>query len=651
MQCVTPFAGRALACVLTSLALAAPVHGQATTSQITQHGITFQFDQSYAFGQFANGDYWVAVDPATGQLGISAMTPGFTGEHNGWMVNPTSLSHQALDSRAGDPFDAELAPDMPYVAGPGQTILKAISRDHWTGGDATRYSSRHHPKLETVAALTVLDAPLDSGGSGYFRPPYFGQDKPLYRVDDLRLDLLPSLGPVDHAPNLASIERRYERLQLDHFNLTGTRGRTMRPLQHMPDYGAEIGRDTAVAALRLMLDDSVDDKQQALVNYVQYGVDLYHMMDGGVRWRALGGQNLGRKLPMVFAAVMLDDEQMKQDIRTAAYNTFHEDGTIYYSDTAMTSLYGQPYADAERRYWLNQLEGRSARTIRDPYEYIDGGQTPGGSYQFCCNSQPFKGMAIALLLMPELREVWDYEPFIDYVDRWVNFGAWTQPDPYKSMGEGEIDDIGRYPDLHGSNADGGHYGHNFIHALWHAYRGGEAVMMPHIEPYGGAFDEPITIDLLAPHQDGVEIRYTLDGSTPTEDAPLYDSTLIIGPGEHTLRVRGFKDGYLPSAVNSVQLDIAGLLGDMNLDGVVNTADVAAFVLALTDPEAYMAQRNVDATTMVALGDINQDGAFNTADVAPFVQLLLDADTSVPEPGSLALLGLGGLMLLRRSRPT
>ncbi len=89
----------------------------------------------------------------------------------------------------------------------------------------------------------------------------------------------------------------------------------------------------------------------------------------------------------------------------------------------------------------------------------------------------------------------------------------------------------------------------------------------------------------------------------------------------------------------------GLLGDMNLDGVVDTGDVAPFVRALTDPAAYEAEYGIDP---VLVGDINQDGAFDTGDVAPFVELLVSSDSgAIPEPGSLALLSLGGLMLLRR----
>ena len=48
----------------------------------------------------------------------------------------------------------------------------------------------------------------------------------------------------------------------------------------------------------------------------------------------------------------------------------------------------------------------------------------------CCDiGLVWKSTATALRLMPELLPIWGYEPFLEYVDRWVTQGAWTQPDP------------------------------------------------------------------------------------------------------------------------------------------------------------------------------------------------------------------------------
>jgi hypothetical protein len=115
----------------------------------------------------------------------------------------------------------------------------------------------------------------------------------------------------------------------------------------------------------------------------------------------------------------------------------------------------------------------------------------------------WKGTALALLLMPELRCLWDNDHFLDYVDRWVTQGAITQPDPcaptdgnlanygvtYGPDGNGgcipdteptctaqELSDgatapcIGRWPALHGSNTDGGYYTSDFHATMWTAYR-------------------------------------------------------------------------------------------------------------------------------------------------------------------------------------
>ncbi len=447
------------------LMLTTPVVHAATS--VSQYGITWSFDGDYRVGQFANGDYWVV-----GPVSITSMSPNFDGSKNGWEVNPVSNRRQGFDANCRQ-FDASLVPSLPYNALPGDSIVKSIS------------SGRTRPCLQTAAVLTVLAAPPPDNGATLFRPPYVGNDKPFYSLNDLHTDLLPSYAPVPATLSLGWVRKRFERVQLDHEQ--GGMGRFIHPVDNMPNYGADIAKDTGDGALRLMLNDPISDKMPALIAYIQYGIDLYHAVLNGQTWPSGGGHQPGRKLPLTFAAVMLDNQRMKAVIRDATF--FHEDRGVYHSDKAGRALYGFR-GGREEKYWNTVRTYSGFKAARDPYGYIDGGGRPvTGSYQFCCTSQPWKGAALALHLMPALKTVWNNPVFFDYVDRWVNFGGWTQPDPcapakgsygvdYGPDGKGGCikdtdpsDGIGRFPKVHGTNADGGHRYSKFQAAMWNAYRG------------------------------------------------------------------------------------------------------------------------------------------------------------------------------------
>ena len=74
------------------------------------------------------------------------------------------------------------------------------------------------------------------------------------------------------------------------------------------------------------------------------------------------------------------------------------------------------------------------------------------------------------------------------------------------------------------------------------------------------------------------------------------------------------------------------LGDMDRSGAVDSDDIHAFVLALTDGEAYAAQYGVDGDVV---GDIDRSGKLDADDINPFVQLLAGGATatSTSEPPS------------------
>jgi len=153
---------------------------------------------------------------------------------------------------------------------------------------------------------------------------------------------------------------------------------------------------------------------------------------------------------------------------------------------------------------------------RDPYAYIDGGAFPGSFYQYCCTSEMWIGTALPIgNLSAPLKSVANLPFFLRYVDRWVSFGAWAQPDPcapptgncsdgsgpchgyvhapcgplngtcvltmveygrtFGPDGKGSCirdanpeDGVGRFPSLHGSNRNKGDYVSAFARAMWQA---------------------------------------------------------------------------------------------------------------------------------------------------------------------------------------
>lgn len=477
-----------------------------TTNQIIQHGVTWTFEEEVPYGRYANGDFWV-VGPVT----ITGVSPDYNGSSHGWEVNPSDPVAQGFDHRIAD-FDSSRVPELPYTAGPGESLVKSVSLEP-LDGDC-------RPCLKTAVVLTVVEEVPPGRGENVFRPPYFGVEKPLYFVDNLKTELLPSLNYSGEPPPLEQIHGWFQRVQLDH--KTNWVGRHMHPEENMPDYGSSIASRTAVGALRLMLNDPVSDKMDGLVVYVQMGIDFYHILINGGSWPPNGGHCEGRKLPVAFAALLLDDPDMLDTVKNSGPRDFGENGGMYFAENAQTVVYGQQ-DNTEERYWTNIVHRTGSRTSKDPYGWIDGGERPGGSYQYCCLSMPWKGSETALRLFPELVPIWNHPEFSDYVERWVTFGAWTQPDPcapprgvcaggdnegadctsaneqdvctgenshcdlpalwdeeygvsYGPDGEGgcildddDSDGTGRFPHLHGTNADSGHYGSGFVDALWEEF--------------------------------------------------------------------------------------------------------------------------------------------------------------------------------------
>lgn len=323
---------------------------RAATS-LSQYGITWTFNADYTTGQYANGDYYVVAPSGLTITGISpasvvvATRPAEGGGTvsnsviNGSMVNPTGgiTIDQGFDGslnggstfnatlNAARPGGSNLSGGNPLVLAAGSSLVSAIS--------ATDANAR--PALTDAAVLTVVTA---APAANSFRPPYCGTDKTHHwNVSDLDYSKLPDLAAVTGTPVLATVAAYFTRPWIE-ICTDGNQGRYYHPSNNQPDYGADMADRLYQGELSLVLNYSDAQKETLLIRLVQYGLDIYGCAVTGGNWFPSGGLNQGRKMPLVLAAVILDDANIAEYADAAQHLIFQEDGGVFLSDLAEESV-------------------------------------------------------------------------------------------------------------------------------------------------------------------------------------------------------------------------------------------------------------------------------------------------------------------------
>ncbi|MCG3136287.1 MAG: hypothetical protein HJJLKODD_00113 [Phycisphaerae bacterium] len=289
---------------------------------VTQYGITWTFDQPYQVGQFVNGDWWVIPNHTVEAVLVVSVSPAPAGagteRRNGSMINPLpgGSNYQAFDGR-GYGYNESLGVNYPVNLLPESSLVSTISLVT-AAGDAS--------KIQTAAVLTCLAA---APAAESFRPAYTGSIKSLYSAAGLRMDLLPELDPVPSTPSIATVLPHFRGVWLDH--CSSWSGKTMFPVDHMSGYGREIVVDVSTAAGLLMLNSSVvGDKSELTIGVVQNGIDHFGILQNGGAWYADGGHMSGRKFPILFAGLMLNDASMLAIGSNYTPDHFGEDGQTWY---------------------------------------------------------------------------------------------------------------------------------------------------------------------------------------------------------------------------------------------------------------------------------------------------------------------------------
>jgi hypothetical protein len=261
---------------------------------------------------------------------------------------------------------------------------------------------------KAAAVLTCLDAPVPPDT---FRPSYCGKQKKRYRFSDLRLELLPSLELTPGAPDIEGFARVFERPWIDHVYDWGSRH--IHPIENMPEYGQQVGHAVEDGALLLLGKAPLEQKRKLLIGFVQVGIDLAGCIERGAKgWPGAGGFGSGRKWPIVFAGILLQDKGMQ-----GPQAEFGED-----DQTAFAKCWtGANVVFAGQSPRLARLNPERYAAERGPYEHEPPSKwksNMGEGYRRANTSCCWVGQALAARLM-HAEKVWNHDAFFAYVDRWM----------------------------------------------------------------------------------------------------------------------------------------------------------------------------------------------------------------------------------------
>jgi hypothetical protein len=402
--------------------------------EVSQYGITWTFDRPSPVGQFVNGDYYVVgpvtivgIDPKpligkeVPESEISDTERKFVRSgrfvRNGSMLNPPARRQAAYDTGIRNYRAPELAVVPPIAMQPGDCLVSSISLKV---GEKAEFPYRSDNKVrgehdnspvKTAAILTCVAEPQAPDA---FRPAYADREARVYLARDLRRDRLPQLRPPTNTPNVETWIRVFQRPWVN----PGFFG-FEQPMDNMPHYGQWVGQAQSMAGLLLMLDLPAERKEQLLINVVQVGIDYWGLVrNGHPGWQGWGGHGSGRKFPIVFAGLMLGDDEMASPTKSFPKVEFGEDNQ---------TMYGEGWTGAKALFaghsGIQRATGKPERPQWGPYEHLHPSewatsQRQSEAYRRANTSSSWVGQALVIRLL-KAEEQWNHDPFLDYVDRWM----------------------------------------------------------------------------------------------------------------------------------------------------------------------------------------------------------------------------------------
>jgi len=260
---------------------------------------------------------------------------------------------------------------------------------------------------------------------------------------------------------------------------------------------------------------------------VQNGLDIYAYVKHGGGFYHDGGHKCGRKLPLVLAAMMLNDMELK--VMAGNPDIFQEDTQVWIvtqSDVGRVIWVAPPGDSWYGREFLQYRQedvGMAEWGIRHRWEPIQDNRSWSATYRSVVGPA-MMGPWLAAYLMGA-QSVWNHPAAFAYMERFHTLG-----------GDGST----------------------FTAEMYAAHKQSgtitpppQSAVNPIITPASGYFDAPqsVTISTATP---SATIRYTLNGVTPTISDSVYAGPITVSSTK-TIKAVAYATGMDPSGVTTAEL--------------------------------------------------------------------------------------------------
>ena len=157
---------------------------------------------------------------------------------------------------------------------------------------------------------------------------------------------------------------------------------------------------------------------------VQYGLDVYGAAREGAAWTNDGGHNMGRKMPLLLAGVVLGDPDILEYGDASKHFIFQEDQQTFYVTQEDVDR-ARHTADERRRdpYTVDMIGTPEWGIMHHTAPAYDGSN-------YCTHYREINGFTIMahvlIARLMGLQEIWNWPAVFDYHDRFVEV---IVPDP------------------------------------------------------------------------------------------------------------------------------------------------------------------------------------------------------------------------------